>query len=571
MNFSVFTSYLDKLESVSSRIEITKILSELLTKLSSAEIAHACYLLTGSLGPSYEQHLFNIADKMLLRGLAEAFTTPIEDVSLEYKKRGDLGEVAYTLASKTQTDKSQNIQEIFKDLLLLTEESGDGSQEKRIMLLARDLQNMTNLEAKYYVRIISGSLRLGFSERTLIDALSWMESGDKMHSSSILKSYEVVPDIGKLAQEIKEKGVVKATQNITPIVGVPVQPMLAQRLKSPSDMIAKMKEVSVEPKFDGLRVLIHYSKDKGILKAFTRNLKDISSMFPELSEISKHIHADEIILDSEAVGMDPALMKILDFQTTMQRRRKHDVEETQNKIPVTFQVFDILYKDGKSHMHEPYVSRRKTLSETIMNGNLLKVDEFKITKDPEEITKLHHTYLQKGLEGIIAKKTDGEYVPGRLGWRWVKMKETEKSVGGKLSDTIDAIIMGYSQGQGKRASFGIGQFLVGVLDGETIKTISKVGTGLTDEQFKELNTILSSIQITEMPKEYSVHKNLVPDFWVKPQIVVELAADDITVSPNHTAGFALRFPRLIKIRTDKSIKEATNLKEFKAMFELQKK
>ncbi len=571
MNFSVFCSYLQMLEETASRIEITKILAELLKKLSESDIKQATYLLNGSVGPSYEQYLFNVADKMLIRAISQAYETPLLQVELKYKELGDLGDLAEFYSRKTsQMESMLNILDVSEKLISLTEEGGEGSQEKRIFIISDTLSKLNAECAKYFVRIICGNLRLGYSERTLIDALSWMETGDKSKSGMILKSFEVVPDIGSLSERIKKEGIESATKHISPIVGIPVQPMLCQRLKTTAEMVKKMGEVSVEPKFDGLRVVIHYSKKRKILKAFTRNLKEISAMFPELSEIDKHISADEIILDSEAVGMDPNLMKILDFQTTMQRRRKHDIKETQNKIPVTFQVFDILYKDGESQMHVPYIKRRELLSKIIKNGSLLKVDSYETTTDPTRITKLHEEYRNKGLEGIIVKKVESEYVPGRLGWRWVKMKESEESTG-KLSDTIDAVIMGYTQGQGKRSSFGIGQFLVGIPNGDTIKTISKVGTGLTDEQFKQLNTILSSIKVSDIPKEYSVQKNLEPDFWVKPQVVVELAADDITVSQNHTAGYALRFPRLVKIRTDKSVKEATSLKEFIQMFKLQKR
>lgn len=570
MNFLVFSTFLEKLDTTSSRLEITQILSELLTALEADEIKAATYLLNGSIGPSYEQHLFNVAEKMLLRAISEAYEKPLDEIQKEYKRVGDVGEVVYSLATEHSKRNAKSILEITADLKLLTEESGDGSQEKRVTLIAQNLKEMPAVCAKYFVRIITGSMRLGFSERTIIDALSWMETGGKTKSTPILRSFEVVPDIGTLAERIKKMGIEKATHQLLPIVGIPVQPMLCQRLKSPADMVKKMGKVSVEPKFDGLRVLIHYSKKHGVLKAFTRNLKDISAMFPELSHIADHIHADEIILDSEAVGMDHELMKILDFQTTMQRRRKHEVVEMQNKIPVTFQVFDILYKDGESLMETPYLDRRNILSKTVKNGTLLKVDANEVTDDPERITELHEQYRGAGLEGIIVKKIDSIYVPGRLGWRWVKMKEAEASTG-KLSDTIDAVVMGYSQGQGKRAGFGIGQFLIGILDHGTLKTISKVGTGLTDEQFKELYSILSALVVSEKPKEYEVHKNLEPDYWVKPEIVVEVAADDITVSPNHTAGYALRFPRLVKIRGDKSVKQSTSLKEFVEMFHLQKK
>ncbi len=570
MKFSEFTSYLTSLQEVSSRIEITKLLSTLFEKLPVTEIREGSYLLTGSVGPLYSGLIFNVAEKMILRAMSEAYDTELAAVTAQYKQLGDLGLTAHYYAKSKKTNTEKSVHDVFTHLIELTKESGEGSQEKRIQLIASFLKTSAPSEALYYIRILTGNVRLGFSEKTMIDALSWMETGDKSASAGIGKAFEVIPDIGEIAYRVKKDGSQSLTKHLVPVVGIPVMPMLCQRLKSPAEMVAKMGEVSVEPKFDGLRVLIHYSKSKNILKCFTRNLKDISPMFPELMEISDHMHADSIILDTEAVGMDPELMKIADFQTTMQRRRKHEIEDIRSKIPVTFQVFDILFKDGESVMDMPYRERRALLTKTIKNGSLLKVDAFDITTDPLRIESLHHEYREQGLEGIIVKKVDSTYVPGRFGWRWVKMKEAEKATG-KLSDTVDAVIMGYSVGQGKRVGFGIGQFLAGIIDGETIKTVTKVGTGLTDDQFKKLSETLAQLKVADKPAEYEVHKNLTPDYWVKPSVVVELAADDITVSPNHTAGLALRFPRLVKMRDDKDVSNATSLKELMHLFKLQKK
>ena len=148
------------------------------------------------------------------------------------------------------------------------------------------------------------------------------------------------------------------------------------------------------------------------------------------------------------------------------------------------------------------------------------------------------------------------------------MKEAEKSAG-KLSDTIDCVVIGYSVGKGRRAQFGMGQLLVGVRDGEQIKTVSKIGTGITDEQFKEFKKRLSKLEVKEKPKTYIVHKNLEPDYWIEPKLIMEVAADDITKSPTHSSGYALRFPRLVRFRDDKSVNQATTVSEVKRLFEMQ--
>ena len=293
-------------------------------------------------------------------------------------------------------------------------------------------------------------------------------------------------------------------------------------------------------------------------------------MFTELKDIGKYIDADSVILDSEAIGMDPETMILANFQTTMRRRRKYEIEAKAKEIPLTFQVFDIIFKDGKSLMDKNYLERRKILSSCIKPGKLLVVDEMVVTDNPEVINEEYKKKIKEGLEGIVVKMIDSGYIPGRTGWRWVKMKQAEQS-SGKLSDTVDCIVMGYYAGRGKRAVFGLGGFLVGILDGEEIKTVTKIGTGLSDEQFREMFTRLKRLNAKEKPKEYGkVDRTLTPQIWVTPSLVVEIAADEITKSPIHSAGFALRFPRLVKFRDDKSYKEATTLKELIKLFELQK-
>lgn len=568
MKFKRLADYLDRLEKTSSRIEITKILAELFKEAKTDEIDKIVYLLLGRLAPAYENIVFNIAERMMLSVISQAYSKDLADVKVSYKKQGDLGKVAQSFSKKVDSDPSVN--NVYDKLVKIAKEEGGGSVERKTAEMAALLKSLDSLSARFVARIPVGKLRLGFSDKTIIDALSWMEKGDKSVAGQLEKAYHLTPDVGALAKSVKVHGISTVAKGGVPVVGIPVLSMLAQRLKSPAEMVAKMGEVGVEPKFDGLRIQIHYKSGKdGFVKAYTRNLNENSWMFPELKRAGKNIHAKEVILDTEAVGLDEKRKTLANFQTTMTRRRKHEIGKTAASTPIQFTVFDILAKDGKSLMNLPYVERRNVLGKTIEKNKLLVVDEYIITKDPKEIARYSQEQIKKGLEGILVKKADSMYVSGRTGWRWVKMKE-EEGKRTKLADTVDAVVMGYTRGRGKRASFGIGQFLAGIKDGEKIKTITKVGTGLTDDQFKELRKRLERLETKEKPNKYDVHKDLEPDFWVKPSLVVELAADEITKSPKHTAGFALRFPRLIKFRDDKSTTQATTMKEIKELFELQK-
>lgn len=558
MKFKDFSVVLSELEKTSSRLSITDILAHLFEKSEKDEIDKVIYLSLGILAPSFRGIVFNAAEAMMMRAIALGFKVDLDKVKSLYRQKGDLGEVSFHL-SKIK-DGNLTVSEVYELLLDAAKESGEGSQERRIEKLANLLASVDPLSSKFITRIPVGKLRLGFSDKTIIDALSIKEKGDKSLSKKLQKAYEVMPDIGLLAK----------TLNLSPkpILGIPVIPELAQRLKSPNEMIKKMGEVAVESKFDGLRVEIHFVKGK-LIKAYTRNLHDITPMFPELIKMGQYVNARELILDSEVIGINEKTLAELDFQATMTRRRKHDIERTASKIPVKFCVFDILYKDGVSLLDKNYLERKEILTKTIIENNLLKTVAYTVTKDSKVIEACYKKELSKGLEGIIVKKIDSGYVPGRTGWNWVKMKQEEKAEG-KLSDTVDCIVMGYSVGRGKRTSFGLGQFIVGIKDGELIKTITKVGTGLTDDQFRELKKRLTKLMVKDKPKEYEIAKILEPDYWVVPELVVEIAADDITKSPNHTAGYALRFPRLVKFRDDKSINEATTVKEVEKIYKIQR-
>lgn len=568
MEFREFSSYLTRLEKISSRIEITKVLSDLFKKLKAEETSEATYLLLGGLAPKYKNIVFNIADKMVIRAIASAYKEDIEKVNQLYKKLGDLGDVAEDLGNRSQVI-GYSVKQIHKKLLKIANDSGDNSQERKVEKSAQLFASLNSSSAKFVVRVMLGKLRLGFSDSTVLDAISWMVAGDKSNKNILEQAYFVLPDVGLLLGQVKKEGIKKATANVAPVVGVPVLPLLAQRIKTPEEMIEKMGGmVAVEPKLDGLRLSLHLDKKKGVIKAFTRNLNENSWMFPELSGIGKFIKAKSVIFDTEAVGLSEETKKMANFQATMTRRRKHDIEEVIKNTKITFFVFDILHINGKNLMNLTLPERRKILEKTIKPKGPIETVEYLETDDPVLIGNLFKKYSKQGYEGIIVKRMDSGYVPGRTGWRWVKMKQTTKTAA-KVADTVDCLVMGYSVGKGKRSEFGMGKFLVGIRDENKIKTTTKVGTGLTDEQFREMKKRLTKLQVKKKPKEYELHKIYTPDFWVEPGLVVEIAADEITKSPTHSAGLALRFPRLVRFRDDKNPDQTTTKSELQNLFNMQ--
>ncbi len=567
MQFKEFADYLERLEKISSRLEITAVLAELIINMEVDETDKGVYLTLGQLGPDFDNKEFNMAVKMVLRSVADGTGQSIEKVEKIYKAKGDLGLLVETLEFEKEKRVNYSVAEVYEKLKLIADEGGTGSQEKKVFGLTELFLASTQLERKFIARMVLGKLRLGFSEKTIFDAISQMTSGGKTLRKELDGVFQIYPDPGYIAMVVKDKGM-DGLKNIKVKTGVPVVPALCQRLNNYQEIVEKMEDVAVEKKYDGTRVQIHFKKGEPV-KTYTRNLEESSPMFPELLSMNDWVKADELILDCEAVGYDLKTNKVLSFQLTITRKRKHGVAETAKEVPLRFFVFDILSLDGKSLIEKPYFERREILSKIIKKNDTLVPDEYFRTSDSEEVQKMHDKFLSEGFEGAVIKMWGGEYLPGRQGWNWVKIKEAE-GTSGKLADTFDLVVLGYYSGRGKRVGFGIGAFLVGLLKEGKWVSIAKIGTGLTDEEFRDLKKSLDENSVKDKPLDYLVTGALIPDVWVQPAIVVEVAADEITKSPNHAGGVALRFPRLVKFRQDKGPKQATTWKELEEIGKLSK-
>jgi len=586
MLFSHFSQTLEKLEKTPSRLEMMYQLADLFKKLDQQEIKLAIYLMRGSLVPEYESLEFHLSTQMVMRALAR-LGTDLAEIKKIYKDKGDLGLVVQNLthpgvhrgppspvgpayAGQERANKL-TISDIHQRLKLIAEDSGEGSQERKVVALADLLQAVDALSAKFIVRIIIGKLRLGFATMTMIDALSWAMTGSKEENKILEEAWQKKADLGELAQNYlpfqNKAERLKMLEQMQVQVGIPVMPALCQRLNSAQEIIDKLGEVYAEPKYDGLRVQIHFWRTKHgelKIKAFTRNLEDVSHMFPELQQLPEILQCQSCVLDSEAIGFDPQTGHLVEFQKTITRRRKHNVGNAAAQVPIRFYVFDVLELDGRSLIDETLRDRKELLANLFIKNRVLFITKFLCTTNIKELHKFHEDQLKQGLEGAVIKKIDAPYRSGRKGWAWVKIKE-EEGTSGKLSDTLDCVVMGYYAGRGKRAQFGLGAILVGVLDEkkEQLQTIAKIGTGISEEQLVSIKKLCDGLKSAQAITFYDIPKGLKPDVLIEPKLVVEIAADELTKSPLHSAGVALRFPRLLRIRDDKSWEQATTIKELK--------
>lgn len=590
MTFRRLSEFFTQLEETTLRNRMVEILADLFQEALPSEIGKLCYLLQGRVAPLYEAVEFGIADKMMIRAISQGLEVDQEDVVRLFKSEGDLGKAVEKLKTKStkqkREDKNVSISQVYKVLYKVATAQGEGSQEEKVSLLGTLLGEVDPLSARSIIRMTLGKLRLGFSDMTILDSLSWMLGKTKEFRPVIEKAYNVRPDLGFISQTVKEKGV-GGLSHIVPKVGTPILMARADRLTSAKDILEKIGKCAVEFKYDGLRLQAHKHGD--VVSLFSRNLENVTAMFPDIvASVKKHVSAKEAIFEGEIVAYNPKTGVSIAFQQTMQRKRKYNIEEKAQEIPVKLFVFELLFLGGRDLIHEPYSTRKSLLKKIIIEDNVLVYAKETIVEDEGSIDKLFHESVKLGYEGIIAKRLSGAYQAGMRGWNWIKFK---KAMSKKLMDTFDVVVMGYTKGEGKRTNFGVGQFLTGVLDEKRSRfvTISKIGTGLTDEQFREFMGRIHKLKVPAKPVEYEIDKLFETDVWLRPSLVVEVGADEITRSQVHTAGrvmvpsksgtayevktpgFALRFPRLERFRDDKGPSDVTTLSEVEKMFREQGK
>lgn len=592
MKFSDFSKYLHRLERTSGRLEMIGILTELISNLDQEEIRDAIYLTSGYLKAPYEGVKFNMADKMMLRVLKDTYSTKdkqytLDELSRLYKEAGDMGDTAYELSVK-EKDAGLSILDVHKMLMEVANLEGAGSQEAKVSKLASLLKKLDKLSSKYVVRIVLGTTRLGFTETTIIDSLANF-LGNRNLKKEIEHNYNIHPDIGLVAKIVKTRGL-SGLDQLKIELGIPVLSQKAQRVGGfMEETMKRIGKVWAEYKFDGTRVQLHLDKAKKqpnkkggqngffngvdspyLIKTFTRNLEETTHQYPDIvSAAKKYVNADSVILDGEAIGFDEETGYFLPFQETMQRKRKHGIKETAAEIPLKYYVFDILYLNGASLINKNLTERREKLEKSIKGNSIIQIAEHIETTELNKLVEYYEKAKESDLEGLIAKNPEDPYQAGARSYSWIKLKTADEKL---LDDAVECVVLGYYFGKGVRNKFGIGGFLVGVYDekNDSFKTVSKIGTGLKEDDWIKMKLLCDKAAVNDEPKNVAMNKIFKPDVYTKPEIVVEIGADEISKSPTHTAGYALRFPRLLRFRPDKPAYETTSLTEIKDMFSHQR-
>jgi DNA ligase-1 len=573
--FAQLAACFEELEHTSSRKQLTTLLAELLSQVDADEIAEVSYLLQGRAAPLYEPIEFGLGERSIEKAVAQAFGVSAEEVRRRDARAGDVGLVVAELATEAghaHTGEDRSVREVFASLRALADLSGSGSAERKLDGLTKLLSGLDPISGKHLVRIPLGTSRLGVGDATVLAALNQARlGGTKTDQLALEDAYNRTSDLGLLGETLWRQGLggVKALQVV---VGRPIRPQLAERLPDVPSLLEKLGgRAHVQLKFDGVRVQLHLDRSRPPgeqVRLFSRSLESMTSMFPELVDgVLNQVQAETAILDAEALAFNPLSEEFLPFQETTRRRRKHGIGELQAELPIKAMVFDIMYRDGEALLDKPLDERIATLTATVKGTDVLQAERGEVLDDAARLETLFEGALERGLEGLVVKRVDSPYQAGARNFNWVKLKKHSR---GALEDTIDCVMLGYFLGRGKRAGLGVGALLVGVYDkdADEFVTVTKIGTGLGDEQWREVGERAAPFRSEERPAR--VRSTITPSVWVEPKIVLEVLADEITKSPNHTAGYALRFPRVIRFRdADKRPEDATTLHELVELYQQQ--
>ncbi len=573
-SFDSLCEHLILLEKISSRNQITEVISNLLKEIPQEYVEEFMYLINGRVAPFYVKSDFNIGDKMITDVLSEVLLLDNAQVVSYLNEYGDLGTVFYNnKKGDIQNYEFIDIFNFLKEISLI--EGKDSNKIKRDRLIEM-LKTLSPNSGKYLIRIVLGKLRLGFSNKTLLDAISYSIKGDKSLRKPLESAYSRCSDIGIVAKYAFLD--INSLNDFSIKIGIPIFPKLVERSSSINDGIKRFKEVYAQPKFDGLRCQIHIL-DSGEIKLFSRNLNDITDLFPQFIESFQKLNVKNAIFDSEIIGINLITNKFLLFQDTVKMKRKNNLIVDDNNEMKAF-IFDVIYLNSKSFLNEPFKNRIMVLSGLFSDNNYKNIEltETKIFSKEEDVYDYFEENINKGLEGVVLKNPNSLYTPGTRNFDWLKLKRDSLK---DVVDTIDAVIMGYYKGSGSRAKLGIGGVLVGIYNSNKNKfeTICKLGSGFSEEELVDLKASLDLNIINNPDKFYVFNKDITPDVWVDPKIVVVIRSDEITKSPIHTSGmdqdkdkkgFALRFPRFISFRVDKGAYDSTSVSEVESMYKIEK-
>ena len=542
----------NEIRSKSGRLDKVEIISKFIKNLKDDELKEIIYLLQGRVFADNDARKTGVNEKIVIKALSIISGENEKEIEKIWSKKGDLGEISEELIKKKKQsalfEKKLDVEKVVNNIKKLSESIGDGAVNRKLQLINELLSNCNGEEAKYITRTLLENMRIGIQDGVIRDSIA--QAFDKK-VEDIQKANDLLNDYGEVAIKAKNNDL----ENIDLKIGKPVKVMLAVIFTSIEESFEALGEkVQVEEKLDGFRVIIH--KDKNV-KLFTRNLEDVTNQFPDVVGVIKDIKEDKFILDSEVVGYDKKTGKYLPFQNISIRiKRKYDIEKMQEEYPVEINVFDILYY--KKNLMDTKLKERREVLEKIIKEKKGKIKLTKkiISENKKEIEKFFENALKNGREGIMVKNLDSLYKPGRYVNGWGKLK--------KILEPLDLVIVKAEYGTGKRAG-SLTSFTLSCKDKDNYLEVGKVSTGVKEKDdeltYAELTKLLKPLIIRE-------HEKMID---VKPKIILEIGYEEIQKSSAYTSGYALRFPRVLRLRNDKDLNEINTIKDVEKIYNSQTK
>lgn len=600
MDFRDLAEHLERVEATDSRLEMAKRLAETFQAASVEETAPIAYLLLGRLAPEFEGVEVGLADKMVQQLILERTGASEEELEALMADEGDLGlvaerlweersggQVALDAFGETETE-APTLLEVRETLVEIARTEGEGSQDKKTGRAMRLLDRVSPLEARYLVRFMVGTMRLGVADMTLLDGAAVafadedaLEVGDDglprpptELREALERAYNLTSDVGSAVETARTEGLA-GLEAVQITLANPVRPMLAERVSDAEEIFENVGAPSLaEYKYDGLRLQAHVGEDTEL---FSRRLENVTRPYPDVVEaLETALDVDEAVVEGEAVPVDPDTGRLREFQAIAKRRgRKHDLEEAIEEVPIHVYLFDVLYEDGEDLTVAPLERRRERLEAITGEHEAVHVSHARNVETEAELDAFFEDAVADGAEGLMVKKLgeDSHYEAGARGWRWVKYK---KDYVDALADSLDLVVVGAYHGKGRRAGW-YGTLLGAAYNPEVDRweTVCKVGTGFTDEDLEALDDVLDEHERATCSPDVACE--LEPDAWFEPVQVAEIRGAELTRSPVHTAarddegGIALRFPRFIRWREDKGPRDATTVEEVESMYHRQTK
>ncbi len=564
------------LEQASGRLMLIERLAALLARTPQELLPTVCYLCQGLVAPEFAAVDLGMAEKLALRAVATATGVETAEVIATLREAGDLGQAAEQLLAETAQDREPRLQvaEVVDTLHQIASAEGAGSQGRKLDLLAGLLALATPLEARYLLRLVTGSLRLGIGTPTILDALAQVYTGRRKDRPALERAYNICCDLGLVAATLASGGLA-AVENVQVRPGNPVRVMLAQRLSDAGEILARLGgQCTAEYKYDGMRLQAHRTAD-GEIELFTRRQERVSSQFPDVVDLLQAgLVPREAILEGEVVAYDAAAGELRPFQEVMFRRRKHGIAEAARDVPVALFCFELLYADGQDLTRLSYLDRRAQLAEAVTLSDRLRLTTALDVSTAPALDAAFEQAVADGSEGLVCKSTSSEaiYQAGARGWMWIKLKRDYRT---ELADTVDLVVVGAYAGRGRRrGTYGAVLLAAYDPDQEVYQTVGRCGTGFSDAELAALPARLAPLIRTQQPAR--VDSRVPADLWFEPSLVLEVLSAELTLSPNHTAGWgqlkdnaglAMRFPRFTgRWRDDKEPQDATTTQQLVELF-----